>query len=641
MSTPLLTLRKALADPNLFGPHFADTSWDPWKVFLDALFAEVVSDEPGLQLYRECTGRTAWPTAAVHEATLIVGRRGGKSRVLALLATWLACFKDYAPFLAAGEQAVVAVLAQDRDQAQQIFRYVVGFVETMPLLGPMVVSKDFETIVFSTRVRVEITTASFRSVRGRTYAGIFADEVAYWRTEESRNPDYEILRAIKPGLATIPNALFVLASSPYGRKGELFDSFRRHYGHDDAPVLVWRAPTLTMNPALSPAFVAAVYERDPEGARAEYGAEFRSDLAAFVSQEAVDAVVMWGRAELPPQAGIDYVAFCDPSGGLADSMTLAIAHLEGDVCVLDLIAVVVPPFSPGEAVAEFAAILRRYGISKVTGDSYAGNWPTERFKEVGIEYVKSERVRNDIYKDFLPLITSRGCELLEHRRLLHELVNLERQVSPGGRDRISHPPNAHDDVVNAVAGALTLVFLDRRPALVKISDVTGGDADDSGYALPAALDHLFLVVVDAGADVAAVYCGGSGGILYVIDVEAAFLRAGLYRELTERLYRMAYNEWHISLCWTLAPKHLMGLLTGTVIELPADLDPEKLIAPTVEYLSRGMVRYGPAVKAKMANKTIGAALALRGGDEVTTALRAGLLTATWAAHVGRETRLLS
>jgi hypothetical protein len=628
-----MTLRKALADPNLFGPHFADASWDRWKLFLDAMFAEVVSDEAGLALYRECTGRTAWPTAACHEATLIVGRRGGKSRVLALLATWLACFKDYTPFLAAGEQAVIAILAQDRDQAQAIFRYVVGFIEAIPLLGPMVVSKDFDTIVFSTKVRVEITTASFRSTRGRTYAGIFCDEVAVWRSDESRNPDYEIIRALKPGLATIPGALFLLASSPYGRKGELFDSFRRHYGHDDAPVLVWLAPTLTMNPALNPRVVEEAYERDPESARAEFGAEFRSDLAAFVSQEAVDAVTMWGRHELPPQAGIDYVAFCDPSGGLADSMTLAIAHLEGDVCVLDLIAVAVPPFNPGEVVAEFAAILRRYGISRVIGDSYAGNWPTERFKEVGIDYIKSERIVSVIYKDFLPLITSRGCELLEHPRLLHELVNLERQVAPGGRDQIKHPPNAHDDVVNSAAGALTQVFLDRRPALVKISDVTGGG--DEGHALPSKLSYLFLVVVDAGADVCAVFCGGSedAKVLYILDVEAAYFRPGLYGELTERLGRMTLHEWHISKCFTVAPQHLMGLLTGPVFELPADLDPEHLIQPTSEYMSRGLVRLCPAVKAKMKNKTIAAALTLRAGDKIETALQSALVFAVWLKHV--------
>jgi hypothetical protein len=632
-----MTLCDALADPQLFGPHFADASWDSWKVFLDAMFAEPEPDAASLALYRECTGRTSWPTKPSHEATVIVGRRGGKSRILAALGTWLACFVDYAPYLAAGEQAVIAILAQDRDQAQQIFRYVVGFVEAIPLLGQMVVSKDYETIVFSTRVRVEITTASFRSTRGRTYAAVLCDEIAIWRSDESRNPDFEIVRALKPGLATIPNAKFLMASSPYGRKGELYDSFRRFFGRDDGPVLVWKAPTLTMNTALNPAVVEAEYERDPESARAEFGAEFRSDLAAFVSQEAVDAVTMWGRHELPPQAGVDYIAFADPGGGLVDSMTLAIVHLEGDIPVHDLVAAVVPPFNPGEVVAEFAAILRRYGISKVVGDAYAGNWPTERFAENGIDYVKSDRDKSSIFRDFLPLVTSRGCELLEHPRLLHELVNLERRVSPGGRDAISHPPNAHDDVVNAVAGALTLAFLDRRPPLVRLESVTGkSDGADEGYGLPAKLDYLFLVVIDVGADVVAVYCCSSPGkILYILDVEAVYFRPRLYGELSARLGEMTFHEWHVTRGITFAPKHLAGLLGGEVYELDADLDVERLVQPTSQYIDRGLVRFCPAVRAKMARKAIAAALTLRAGDKVETALQTALVFAVWLEHGGR------
>jgi hypothetical protein len=64
-------------------------------VFLAALFAEP-ADEAELAVYRERTGRTAWPTAPFTEAAVvIVGRRGGKSRTLALVAVYLACFRSY------------------------------------------------------------------------------------------------------------------------------------------------------------------------------------------------------------------------------------------------------------------------------------------------------------------------------------------------------------------------------------------------------------------------------------------------------------------------------------------------------------------------------------------------------------------
>jgi hypothetical protein len=57
-------------------------TWERRRTFLRALFA--LSPEPGdLETYTRCTGRTDWPTEPATEAALVVGRRGGKTRVLA------------------------------------------------------------------------------------------------------------------------------------------------------------------------------------------------------------------------------------------------------------------------------------------------------------------------------------------------------------------------------------------------------------------------------------------------------------------------------------------------------------------------------------------------------------------------------
>jgi phage terminase large subunit-like protein len=52
----------------------------------------------------------------------VIGRRGGKSRVLALIAAYLSVFRDWTPYLSPGERAHVVVIAADRKQAQSIFR---------------------------------------------------------------------------------------------------------------------------------------------------------------------------------------------------------------------------------------------------------------------------------------------------------------------------------------------------------------------------------------------------------------------------------------------------------------------------------------------------------------------------------------
>ena len=188
---------------------------------------------------------------------------------------------------------------------------------------------------------------------------------------------------------------------------------------------------------------------------------------------------MWDRHELPPEPGVDYTGFTDPGGGVSDSMTLGIAHLgRNNACILDAMFEKRAPFNPEEAVAECAVLCRCYGVTKIVGDKYAGEWPRARFAEHGIEFEQSARPKSDLYRDLLPLLNARRVELLDHPRLSAQLCALERRTARSGRDSIDHGPGGHDDLANAVAGVLVGVDLDRRQPLVRLSDVfaVGGQA---------------------------------------------------------------------------------------------------------------------------------------------------------------------
>jgi hypothetical protein len=220
-------------------------------------------------------------------------------------------------------------------------------------------------------------------------------------------------------------------------------------------VLVWKAPTPTMNPTVPQAVIDEATERDPLSAAAEFGAEFRTDVESYVTREVIEAAVVDGRYELPRVEGVRYFGFTDPSGGSADSMTLAIAHLsDGGRMIVDAMRERRAPFSPDDVVSEFAATLKAYGVSRIHGDRFAAEWPRERFRVHGIEYRVSDKPKSDLYRDLLPLLNSNRVELLDHRRLVAQLCGLERRTARGGRDSIDHVPGAHDDVANAVAGAI-------------------------------------------------------------------------------------------------------------------------------------------------------------------------------------------
>ena len=452
-----VSITDTMNDPALFGSWFKGNTWNAWRAFLSALFGLSMNPEQ-LALYRKHTGRTTPPTTQFREARLLCGRRAGKSLIAALLAVYLAVFRDYSPYLAPGELATMMVIAADRRQARVIMRFIKGFVNGVPMLAQMIIRETRETLELSNRVVIEIHTASFRTLRGYTCGVCLNDEECFWAGDEtSAEPASEIIAAERPSLITIPSSILLSLSSPHARRGPMYEASQKYFGKDDSPVLFWKATTLQMNPGLDPKIVSDAYERDPIAARSEYDAEFRSDCESFISHESVNACVIRGRIELPREKEVHYYGFVDPSGGSSDSMTLAIAHKNSlGRATLDLLREVKPPFSPERVVREFAQVLSSYGLSTVTGDNYAGTWPKERFSVYGISYQPSKKSRSEIYLDLLPLLNSRRAELLDNQRLISQLTQLERHASRSGSETIDHAPGGHDDLVNAAAGAIVM-----------------------------------------------------------------------------------------------------------------------------------------------------------------------------------------
>jgi hypothetical protein len=396
------------------------------------------------------------------------GRRSGKTRSMAILGAWLAALNDHSAVLAPGERAVLPILSASVWQAGKSFQYLDGIFTAVPALASMVTNKTADTLSLSNSVDIECRPASFRTIRGVTAVAIIGDEVAYWRSENSANPDKEILDAARPSLATTGGPLICI-SSPYAKRGELWSAFKRDYGAAGDPrILVAKAPSLTLNPTLPQRVVDRAYERDPLAAAAEYGAEFRNDIESFVSPEAVEACVDVGVFERAPLAGIAYTAFCDPSGGSADAFSLALAHRDPDGrLVLDCVRERMPPFSPEDVVNEFAAILKSYRCASVSGDKYAGEFPRELFQKRGVTYRPSERSKSELYVELLPLINSRRVDLLDDRKGISQLIGLERRTARSGKDSIDHAPGGHDDRINSIAGALVLA---QRPQGFSISE---------------------------------------------------------------------------------------------------------------------------------------------------------------------------
>jgi hypothetical protein len=453
-----LSIIEALDDRELFAPWFTGPTWKGWRAVLKAAFALPMSSEE-IALFRSIAERDP-PIAPVKELWCVVGRRGGKDSVASVLAAHLAAMFEDEARLRPGERALVACLATDRDQAKIVLNYTRSYFEQVELLQGLVAHETATGFELSNSVDIAVATNSFRAVRGRPILAAILDELAFWRSENSATPDEEVYNALLPGMASLPSSMLIGISSPYRRSGLLWKRFKRHFGQNSSDVLVIKAPTRTLNPTIDQGIIDKAIAEDPAAARAEWLAEFRNDIAGYITDEAIDAVTSPRVIERPPVHGVKYIAFVDPSGGASDSMTIAIAHSEfmketdRDVAVLDCTREIRAPFSPEAAVNEFVEILKRYRVDSVRGDRYGAEWVTEAFKKRGVQYEAAELTKSDLYRDLLPALNSGEVLLLDDARLRTQLLGLERRTARGGRDTIDHAPGARDDLANAAAGAL-------------------------------------------------------------------------------------------------------------------------------------------------------------------------------------------
>jgi hypothetical protein len=225
-----------------------------------------------------------------------------------------------------------------------VLNYTKSYFQNIPMLATLVEKETANGLELSNNVDIAVATNSFRAVRGRSILCAVLDETAFYRDEESATPDVELFRALEPGLASLSGSI----------------------------VIGIKAPTSALNPTIDQVIIDKALREDPNAARAEWLAEWRDDLADFISSEALRACVKDGVRERRPEGRHRYVGFVDPSGGVNDAMTLAVAHKEADTAIVDTLREFRAPFNPEAAVSEFADLLRKYRLARVTGDRYAG-----------------------------------------------------------------------------------------------------------------------------------------------------------------------------------------------------------------------------------------------------------------------------
>ncbi|MDZ4684514.1 MAG: hypothetical protein SH850_05445 [Planctomycetaceae bacterium] len=471
-----MNIIQAIEDPNLFRPFLTGdgddlASWQPWMAALRVLYGLPLC-EGDHDVIQRCTGRDPdkLPAEGFATALFLTGRRSGKSRTAAVIGAFEAVLAGHESKLAKGERGIVLITAPSKSQGRIVRDYVRAVFDA-PILNAEIARETPEGFELNNGTRIEIAAGDFRTIRGFTLMCGVVDECAFfgYDTDSKVKSDSELIRAIKPSLATVGGRLIAI-SSPYAQKGWCYSQWKRYHGNDSGSVLVWNCPSRTMNATLPQRIVDEALAEDYAAAKAEYLGEFRDDVATFLPRDLIEALVVKDRTELAPVSSRRYGAFVDLSGGRVDDAALAIAHLNERTVVLDLIRRWTPPFSPDRVIAGMVALLHSYGIGRVVGDNYSAEFVKSAFELRGIRYARATsdvwsnnalartaKPKSQLYLELLPRLCSGEIELLDNDMLVNQLAGLERRTRSGGRDAIDHAPGQHDDLANVVAGVADCV----------------------------------------------------------------------------------------------------------------------------------------------------------------------------------------
>lgn len=450
------TILDAMQDPALFSPWFSPWSnWTKWETVLRAIHGLPIApkDRP---FFRKVFGNRRIPTTPAGEVLVIAPRGSGKTLIQATEAVYTCGLLDWSHLK---RKIRGLVIANDKEQAQEMMDFVFQFVTESPALAALVASRTRSSVTFKSGVRLSVRAASDRSIRGPSVCFGGCDELPSWIPDRAT----KILRAFRPALGKVLGSLLLHIGTTGERSGPAFDMHEKFFGMDDAPILIAHAELTDLN--VLPEYkrlIAKAYAMDDYSARAEYGSLWMDGESSFIQRDRVTIAPESNPS--PPRTGRLFTGV-DPNGGAAkgDAFTMATAWVADGRIKVGMLESRAGRRDPTQVVEEFCSILKPLG-DRVTlcSDRYAAAWVPTAFRKHGFQLNgphKQPRAsgggRMSASSYYLSMLGRlRQTDFPNHPAMLAELWGLVR--TPEGVD---HPASKHDDLINSCARAIHMAGL--------------------------------------------------------------------------------------------------------------------------------------------------------------------------------------
>ncbi|GEM_PF-5385384 len=423
-------------------------------------------DSSERSLWRQYSGQrffARYSPRQFFEAVLLLGRQSGKSSRIgttAALFEALVVERQIPP----GER--LAILFFSPTLRQSTFEIVAEKLRSTPELAAMIEADSSSTgeIRLTNGIDLVSIAADPRTARGRAAILAIVDEAAFLRTDSAFVSNLpELLEAIRPSLI-VQRGKLLLLSSPGGKEGPLYETWEKRAENPD--VMVWRAPSAAMNPAIDPKLLERERKRGQAYYEREYEAQFVDAANPFLPTDALDAAVQKGVAQFEPSAedvavfaGIDLADRRDDCA-LAIS---AVRTVEGKRKVAVLFARAWKPGRSGhnvlDVLRQMGELCRQYGVGHARGDQKSMSVAEQVLGQYNVAFervISAGAGSEQGFRTFLSLLNDGALTLPDDEALLTQLRRLEEKVGDGNRFLVEGRRGSKDDL--AVACVLSVAM---------------------------------------------------------------------------------------------------------------------------------------------------------------------------------------
>ncbi len=481
-------------------PHYV------WMEFKDpeGLFALEKIQMTEVDLFKFMTDKDYQPEyqSERNRINLIVGRRGGKTTISAMLAIYCAIKMNWKPYLKKNKKAAVVILSHSREFSDEVLELIKHFMESSPVLCRLVDKKEKQTQsifnlkipfiekgkVVNSLVRIKVGTANKKNVRGQAICALLCDEIAYWNLDENAaERDVDILRAARPALLQFrEHGLLIKLSSPGIKQGILYDEFMRK---DELPksYLTLKAPSWVWNTILMENEFKEEYILDPVGFDAEYRANFVDSISNFIMPEFVDLCVLKGKTFEVPEPRNSDVVYCASIDAAfkGDRFAFTLVGYDGhkmrQYVVKTWQGSRLKPVK-SKIVAEYIRnICKEYGITRVYADQFSFQPLREIFEQYGVTLIEkpfTNTFKKQIYFNLKNAIHNQKIDLLDYQYQSDEIKQLQVEQTATGTVRIGHAPGGHDDCSDCLAVSVYILTYELNALGIAEGDVAGSEGPE-------------------------------------------------------------------------------------------------------------------------------------------------------------------